>query len=408
MVTKAELKKFAPGAKAELVDAIVSNWDYAEKHGINTPARIQQFFANIAVETGGITKIVESLTYTSAQRIYDIFKGPAKNRRFKSVAECKPYVRNPVLLGIKVYGGRMGNKVGPATDGFDYRGGGMLQTTGREGYRKVGYETNPQVLQSDPVIAFKTAVDEWAKRGCNALADAGKTTELRAAINGGSNGLEEVKAYLVTAKKVWPASLVAKPAKLAQISSVATAAPIKPDYMNGQKNPVVLNVQTKLDQLGYHEVGTVDGKWGDRTAGAITTFQGDIGLATNPVIDDTLLSSLMTAEPRKIAPARANATVADLREEGAKDIVVADKTQMVGAGSVGLATVYGVGEAADSFEKYGGFVKKIADTFEPIKGFVVENLWLLLGVGGAYLAYLAYKQKKIRLEKHQSGEDLSK
>jgi len=44
---------------------------------------------------------------------------------------------------------------------------------------------------------------------------------------------------------------------------------------------------------------------------------------------------------------------------------------------------------------------------EPIQGFLQDNFWLLLiGVGGV-VAYQAYRLKQIRLEKHQTGKDVS-
>ncbi|MDQ0995197.1 putative chitinase [Phyllobacterium ifriqiyense] len=94
------------------------------------------YLASIALESGGFTRQTENLNYTSAQRIYDVFKGSSKNHRFKSVAECQPYVRNPEKLANKVYGNRMGNtKPG---NGRLYRGRTPKQITG-----KANYAANP-------------------------------------------------------------------------------------------------------------------------------------------------------------------------------------------------------------------------------------------------------------------------
>ena len=44
---------------------------------------------------------------------------------------------------------------------------------------------------------------------------------------------------------------------------------------------------------------------------------------------------------------------------------------------------------------------------EPIQGFIMDNLWLiLLGIGG-FVVYKSDILQKIRLTKHQTGEDVS-
>lgn len=45
-------------------------------------------------------------------------------------------------------------------DGFGYRGRGLLQVTGRESYRRVGFENNPDAL-SDPVNAATSGAKDW-------------------------------------------------------------------------------------------------------------------------------------------------------------------------------------------------------------------------------------------------------
>lgn len=397
MVTKAEIKKFLPSARADLVSAIADNWSAAEDAGINTPERIQQFFANIAVETAGLTSIAENLSYSSAQRIYDVFKGPSKNPRFKSVAECKPLVKNPKALAIKVYGGRMGNALAPSTDGYDFRGSGMLQTTGRDGFEAIGFDGNPDVLRTDPKQAFLTAVREWSKRGCNRLADAGKTTECRKAINGGTNGLEEVKAYLASARKVWPTDKAVKP----------KPAPSVENYYDGKPNDTVKGVQQRLDDLGYHEVGSVDGRWGSRTAGAVTTFQGDNGLELDPHITPVLLAALMTASPRVISDARANATVADLRADGDDEIKQTDQTKYGGYAMTGLGLFGGGSQALKSFQDTSETARSIWDTLQPVQDFIMSNIWVILAGAGLVFVWKSGILQRIRLEKHQTGKDVS-
>lgn len=73
-------------------------------------------------------------------------------------------------------------------------------------------------------------------------------------------------------------------------------------------------VQQRLRDLGYTEVGKVDGGIGTLTEGALRIFRADNGLPAGATIDANVLVALGTAEPRKLAPARVNATAADVRE----------------------------------------------------------------------------------------------
>lgn len=83
-------------------------------------------------------------------------------------------------------------------------------------------------------------------------------------------------------------------------------------------DPVVIErVQRRLQELGYFEVGRVDGGGGglSRTEGAILAFRNDNGLPLRPTIDDELLAALEKAQPRHIPDTRANAEPKDIAKE---------------------------------------------------------------------------------------------
>jgi len=328
MVTSAELKKLFPTAKPDLVAAIVDGWPLAEQAGITTQKRIAEFLANIGAETGGLTSISESLNYSvdgllktfSRSRISERDArrlGRKKGERALSVARQRE-------IANLVYGGAWGRKNLGNTqpnDGWDMRGGGMMQTTGRTNYRAMGFENNPGALRH-PATAFATAVREWAKRGCNALADKGDTAGVRRKINGGSNGLRDVKAYRGKAMAIFAdvkaPKPAAPPAPKPELPDTGSAV-IEPRLYTDKTTVEV--VQRKLFDLGYTEVGSkrpdgsFDGDLGKLTRAAILAFRDDNGLPRDPVIDDALLAALDTADPRKLSPIREDATDQDVRQK---------------------------------------------------------------------------------------------
>lgn len=74
-------------------------------------------------------------------------------------------------------------------------------------------------------------------------------------------------------------------------------------------------VQHRLKELGYTEVGGVDGVKGKFTDAAILAFRSENGLPLSTDIDRALLDALDTAKPRKPPPTRENATPAVVAEK---------------------------------------------------------------------------------------------
>jgi predicted chitinase len=431
VITREQIMKFAPGAKAELVNAILRNWDAAAAAGIeDNPKRLRRFMASIGVETGGLKSISENLNYTSAQRIYDIFKGPPKNRRFANVKACEPYVRQPEKLAIKVYGGRMGNKAAPSRDGWLYRGAGMMQTTGRDNFRAMGFEDKPDDLR-DPEIAFITAVKEWVRRKCNALADKENDEGVRKAINGGLNGYQEYLAYVAKATKVWPVATLDQDGDEEEISRVYTrpadweADPVEVEPVEDEppvprpreERPVtqsthndedtVRRVQSQLWDLGYTEVGSRDTKTGDfdgrigkMTRTAILAFRNENDLPVNDIIDDDLIAALGTAPKRELAKARSEATTKQIAEqvpEVKANLISRAWTWFLGGGTVGAAGLAGAGEA-DPDQR--GIFKTILRFMQDIPPYG----WALLAVAiVGVLIYQNHKALKASKEAFQDG-----
>lgn len=179
------------------------------------------------------------------------------------------------------------------------------------------------------------------------------------------------------------------------------------DLYDGNFHPEIEAVQKRLDALGYPEFGEVDGKWGTKTRAAVLAFRADNTLPLVPLIDDRLMAALMVATPRYVNPARANATVADLREKGAEEIKSADITQVAGGVAAATGVVTGTGTVLEQFEEYGGILERAAEVIAPFKDFLTNNaLLLLIGVGGVVI-WQAWRIKKIRVEQHQTAKNVS-
>jgi putative chitinase len=137
-----------------------------EWHGINTPARMAAFLAQVGHESGSLRFTREIWGPTPAQQRYE---GRAD-------------------LGNTEPG-----------DGLRYCGRGLIQLTGRANYIRIrdrmrgvfpdvpDFEDEPEQLER-PRWACLSAAEYWAGAGLNALADKGDFEAITKRINGGLNG----------------------------------------------------------------------------------------------------------------------------------------------------------------------------------------------------------------------------
>jgi putative chitinase len=228
-VTAADLKRFAPKAKKEYSDALLGNLELLAGAGIlDTAFRLCHFLAQCGAETAGLTVLRESLKYTP-NRLKVIFP-----KRFRSADDglLAELVKDPVALADAVYGGRMGNRKG-TSDGYDFRGGGFLQVTGRANVtaycKELGIPVDASVLD-DHVITLQMAILAWANGNCNDWADKNNLLRISKVINTGSaasgvmpNGMQERKYWLGQALKVW-----------ANAKPLAEVADVKPDQVDSR------------------------------------------------------------------------------------------------------------------------------------------------------------------------------
>lgn len=158
--------------------------------------RLAEFLAQTAHETGGFTSFAENMCY-SAARIMQVWPS-----RFPTLASAQPYAWDPsdpdredIALANYVYGGRMGNEKNGTDDddGWDHRGGGMLQHTGAAEYEKLRERLGftPDDVR-DPAKSVIAACDYLARAKTQGFIDRGDWPGSRKSVNGGTLGLAEV------------------------------------------------------------------------------------------------------------------------------------------------------------------------------------------------------------------------
>lgn len=141
------------------------------KFAINSPNRTRHFMSQVAHESGGLKWLEELAT-----------------------GEAYEFRRD---LG--------NNQPG---DGRQFKGGGVLQLTGRKNYQALcNYLNDPRVMEGCKYVAevlpFTSAGYWWYSNKMNSLCDLGATVEqITRRVNGGINGLSDRKRYYAIALEV--------------------------------------------------------------------------------------------------------------------------------------------------------------------------------------------------------------
>ncbi len=148
-------------------------------------------------------------------------------------------------------------------------------------------------------------------------------------------------------------------------------------------------VQRKLDRLGYHEVGGIDGIWGSKTAAAIAAYKNDKVLSGAPVIDAALIASI----DQSIADGWYRPVDVDRIKITANDIAPAVPAvkqtlwqrfwaKVVGFGAMIAALFQGL---AEQFHTAREYVRPFTTWFRDVPGW----LWFVGIAGVALLIYLS-------------------
>jgi putative chitinase len=157
-----------------------------------TPERAAHFFAQTAHETGEFKLFTENLNY-SAKGLQNTF-----GKYFPGNLE-ESYARQPERIASRVYADRMGNGNEASKDGWNYRGRGALQLTGKSNYKAFSdYLKNPEIMTNPDLVstdfAFESAIFFFDRNKLWTICDRGVSDatilSLTRRINGGTNGLD--------------------------------------------------------------------------------------------------------------------------------------------------------------------------------------------------------------------------
>jgi putative chitinase len=199
-----------------------------EKYGVTTTLEVAHIMAQFSEECGAGLEMVENLNY-SAEGLRRTFP----THFTESMAEH--YAHNPRMIADVAYGGRMGNAPPPSDDGWNYRGKGLSQLTGKANYTRLAVVTGLDVIHDPdilirPATALECAVADFVRIcGCLPLARRDDVHGVTLHLNGGYNGLAErirwLREWKVALKPFWQTAPAAKPQAYTQ-SSTGTPVPL--------------------------------------------------------------------------------------------------------------------------------------------------------------------------------------
>lgn len=183
IVTPQNLAIMAPGvgSKSAVYSGILNH--HMAQYGINTPKRVAFFLGQVLVESDDLTSFREGMFYRDPARLMKVWPS-----RFPSLEFAKQYVGNPQKLANYVYSNRMGNGGPESNDGWNFRGTGWIQLTGRDNI--TAFATYIGMTPEDAALYMGTAQGAahsacwfWDKNGINRLADFGNLDAVSDQVN---------------------------------------------------------------------------------------------------------------------------------------------------------------------------------------------------------------------------------
>ena len=152
--------------------------------------RLAHFLSQVAHESGNFKVLYENLNYSAAGLI-KVFP------RYFNPTTAKQFERKPQLIANKVYANRIGNGNEASGDGWNYRGRGYLQVTGRANYKAFSDYIGEDCEKNPDLIATKYPLDSalwfFDRNKLWSLCDKGEENVpiVSKRVNGGTNGLQD-------------------------------------------------------------------------------------------------------------------------------------------------------------------------------------------------------------------------
>jgi putative chitinase len=181
-----------------------------EKYAIGDTRTVAIIMGQFSEECGCGLEMSENMNYT-AQRLREVFP------THFTVSLAAKAAHNPEMIGEIAYGGRMGNAPPPSPDGYNYRGRGLSQVTGKDGYEALQKEltskgididilTDPDLV-CDPKYTLMCGVADFVLCGCLPYAEKGDVVSTSSMLNVGHiapareiNGLAARQQWTATFK----------------------------------------------------------------------------------------------------------------------------------------------------------------------------------------------------------------
>lgn len=303
LITYDDVKKISPSARDELARALVEAAGDFHSADITTRLRMAHFLAQVMTETGGLKRLDENMNYAfpTLMRVF--------SRRTVSEAKAREIAGNPVAVANWVYGGRLGNLGRDTQDGWNYRGSGFIQLTGRANFRDRGREVglpleeNPE-LARQPREGLLVALAYWTARGINAAADDHDHLRVRVLVNGpAAHGREQARVWF---NRAWTRVFRDKPGDGTESAIEAAGGLDSEDAL----------FDAILQESGYLSPDTPanESAAAEARAEALRAYQRELGLPETGVLDEATQDELL--DPREW---RYSDDVALIRTDAATD-----------------------------------------------------------------------------------------
>lgn len=187
--------------KGLVAGIIASAEEVFSKYGWDSDLLEAHAMAQFSEETGCGLEMQENMNY-NAGRLLQVF--PTHFSHAQAIA----MQHNPRLIANHAYGGRMGNAPPPSDDGFDFRGQGLSQVTGRDGYAALAKKTGLDLLNHPELIiapdtALECGVADLTLCGCLPYAQKDSLVGVSSLLNVGHFTADSSKINGYAMRKNW-------------------------------------------------------------------------------------------------------------------------------------------------------------------------------------------------------------